>query len=228
MNRLALASEAVVIGGFSEGSNLMDPLRVALSEGKNKMFASVAEDSPNVADIQTDPASYIKLFEGKTIVMHSLASIIMAERYAGLREKAKGFVLLNPVEGPGLLGTLKGAIGVALQKENNEEDPKYVPSFSQGPKELIRHPIVNLRNPLFASRLSTAGSILETTTPYEDGVGYFEYADDEFGFQNVGPNLQNIKEKGYDGARLSGKHMAPVYRPEDTTRQLVEYMNATQ
>ena len=184
------------------------------------------DESPNVADIQADPEAYEPMFEGKTIVMHSLAAVIMSEEYASLRQRASGFLLLNPVEGPGKVKTLLGGFKVAFQKDNQAENDDYIPPFTQGPRELIRHPLINAKNPLLAARYSTAAAMLEAETPFNGGVAYFEFEDDEFGFQNVGPNMQLVKALGYDAARLAGKHMAPVYRPDNTAQQITDYLNA--
>lgn len=238
MHKLELAVEAVVIPGYSESTALAEPLKRELCEGQFALFRSVVGESPALADVQAYPRRFEKMFEGKTLVMHSLASILVAREHHDLTRKAKGFIFLNPVEGSSLGKIVSGAVNVAFQKNNDEEDPSYVPPFTQGPRELIRHPIINARNPFKATKYSTAntllgrinGTDLGSDVPlHHGGYGYFEYDNDEFGFKDVLPETVSLlRIKGLDAARFTGKHMAPIYRPRDTCKQLNTYLNSAQ
>lgn len=227
MNRLDIATEVVVIGGYSEGSDLLEPTRRALSEGPNAMFESAVDVSPNIADIIANPGDYKDMFTGKTIAMRSLATLLASDEYAELRSVAHGFIVDAPVEPVGISKIANGARRVAFQKENYEENPDYIPSILQGPNELRRHPIVNAKLPFIAARFSTIAAI--TGAPvgsFNGGLGYFEREEDEFRFQNAYnfSAVDFMKLHGYDAATFKGKHMAGVYQPDAFAAQLKNHI----
>jgi hypothetical protein len=229
MNRLNIASEVVVIGGFSEGSDLLDPTRRALSEGPGALFSSAVDFSPNIADVIADPDGTAKVIEGKTVYMRSLASLLTSDEYAEWRSKAHGFITDVPVEPVGIMGIANGARKVAWQKQNNEENPDHIPGFMQGPNELRRHKKINLRLPFVAAKFSTVAAIAGAPSgSFNGGLGYFEREDDEFDFQNVHGNAVDfMRTLSYDAARLPGKHMGGVYQAEAFAMQLKKYLEVT-
>jgi len=91
--------------------------------------------------------------------------------------------------------------------------------------EIARHPIINAKAVRETKNFSSAGKLALGASEFPGFRMLFQFDQDEFGFTRESA-MEHAASHGVVATTLRGTHNHPLRQPDDTLRQISEYLNA--